>query len=72
MAKNPIIRIKYLAINRGAMALSFSLSLPNTRISPKINSSVPWPISPNITPNKKGKETWANIAGLISLYMGIP
>ena len=30
------------------------------------------PISPNIIPNKKGKNTILNIAGFISRYLGIP
>lgn len=31
----------------------------------------PWPMSPNMTPNKKGKVTIVNNAGFISLYLGI-
>ena len=38
------------------------------RIEAKIKSIVPCMTSPNITPNKNGKLTQANNAGLISLY----
>ena len=31
----------------------------------------PWPISPNITPKKNGKEIIVKTAGLISPYFGI-
>lgn len=34
----------------------------------KVISKAPCIISPNITPNKNGKVTIANIEGLISLY----
>lgn len=33
---------------------------------------IPCPISPNIRPNKKGKETTVKSPGLHSLYRGIP
>jgi hypothetical protein len=36
------------------------------RIIPKRRRRDPWPISPNITPNKKGKVTIANTAGFAS------
>lgn len=39
---------------------------------PMINHILPCPISPNITPNKKGKVTMAKTAGFTSLYIGIP
>jgi hypothetical protein len=35
-------------------------------------SIVPCMISPNITPNRKGKVTIVKIAGFISLYYGMP
>ena len=38
---------------------------------PNVNKAKPWPISPNITPNKNGNVTIVNIPGFISLYFGI-
>jgi hypothetical protein len=42
------------------------------RYIPNKNSSPPCNISPNITPKKNGKVIIVKIAGLISLYRGIP
>ena len=39
---------------------------------PKNSKARPWPISPNITPNKNGKVTHVKNVGLTSLYIGIP
>lgn len=36
------------------------------------NSIEPCIMSPNMTPNRNGKVTIVKIAGLTSLYMGIP
>ena len=36
------------------------------------NMIEPWPISPNITPKKKGKLMHVKTAGLASLYEGTP
>ena len=45
---------------------------PNTSHNPNPRSAPPWPISPNITPKRKGNIGIANKAGLISWYLGIP
>ena len=37
-----------------------------------MKSTPPCPISPNMTPNRKGNMTMVNIPGLTSLYLGIP
>lgn len=41
-------------------------------ISPNKNKISPWPISPNITPNKNGKVTVVNSEGLAYRYLAIP
>ena len=38
----------------------------------KSNNKLPCPISPNITPNKKGNVTIVKRPGFASLYLGIP
>ena len=43
-----------------------------TRKSPKKNKHVPWPISPYMMPNRKGKVAAVKRAGLASLYRGMP
>lgn len=48
------------------------LSLIMQRKIPKERIMNPWKISPNMTPNKKGKVTIVNSPGLISRYRGIP
>ena len=39
---------------------------------PTKSNKEPWPMSPNMTPNRKGKVTVVNIAGFASLYLGTP
>jgi len=39
---------------------------------PTIRMMEPWPMSPNITPKRKGKVMEVNKAGLASLYPGTP
>lgn len=46
------------------------LSLCKQRYKANKSTHNPCPISPNITPNKKGKVTIVKIAGLTSLYLG--
>jgi hypothetical protein len=68
VAKNPIMRRRYLA---GKMALR-KLSLFLIQVSFKhsneaaVKRRAPWNTSPNITPNRKGKLTMANMAGFTS------
>jgi hypothetical protein len=49
-----------------------SAALLKTRYRPKRKRMRPWPMSPNMTPKKKGKVTVVNMAGLISEYLGTP
>lgn len=42
------------------------------KYKPNKNRTKPWPISPNITPNRNGKVIIVNIPGFISLYRGTP
>lgn len=39
---------------------------------PNTSKQKPWPISPNIIPNKNGNVIIVKSAGLISLYLAIP
>lgn len=55
---------KYLRDSITLNPVVFSLLLKNTRNSPKQNSTKPWAISPNITPNRKGKVIAVKIPGL--------
>lgn len=41
-------------------------------IKPNKKSNNPWPISPNITPNKNGKVTVVKRDGFAYLYFAIP
>lgn len=43
-----------------------------TKNTPKDKSNKPCPTSPNISPNKNGKEITVNKPGLHSPYLGIP
>ncbi len=43
-----------------------------TKMLPNAKTISPCPMSPNITPNKKGNVIFVNSAGLISLYLGTP
>jgi hypothetical protein len=69
VAKRPISKTKYLSAKAGAIAGDHlkRQSFPRTRTSPINDRNAPWPISPNMTPNKKGKVTQANTDGLTSL-----
>ena len=73
--KNPIIVNRYLISTKGfreESGYSLILSALQIRYSPNSNNRPPWPISPNMTPNRKGKKAIANNPGLISPYLGIP
>ena len=74
-AKNPINAIKYL-YGRIILNMKFCIlfTSSNFHINHKPNASniAPCPISPNITPNKKGKVIVVKIDGFISLYRGTP
>lgn len=66
-AKNPIIKIKYLTFDAIDREDYFTLESKNIKAKPASINNPPCPISPNITPNKKGNVTQVNIAGFISL-----
>ncbi len=73
-ANNPISKNRYL--NYKAAAIPGPIFLKGTenkhKKAPTRNKTEPWPKSPNITPNKKGKVTHVNTVGLTSLYDGVP
>ncbi len=54
IAKKPIKVIKYRHFCKGS--LSLCLFVVNIKYRPKVNNIIPCPISPNITPNRKGNE----------------
>lgn len=64
-------RIKYLIpyIEGGAIFLAAALLFNHIPIASR---TPPWPMSPNMTPNKKGNTGIAYSAGLTSWYRGIP
>ena len=72
--KNPIKVIKYRAgINIEKRDVDFSnVSFLKIRYKPNTKTNSPWPISPNMTPKRKGNVIIVNTLGLISLYLGIP
>jgi hypothetical protein len=49
----------------GALALRVSQNMHNS--DPTVKRTPPWPISPNITPKRKGKVTHVNTLGFTSL-----
>jgi hypothetical protein len=55
----------YLKSQTNEKAPRFRDSLFMTKYKPNKNSTKPCPISPNMTPKKKGKVTVVKIAGLI-------
>lgn len=69
VAKSPISKNKYLNARIGANPgdYFFKKSLAKHKNIPSVNITAPWPRSPNIIPNKKGKVTQANTAGFTSL-----
>ena len=68
--KHPIMKSMYRAVYT-AETISSLLSAPrlavNMRNSPPSATHVPWPMSPYMTPNRKGKVTAVKRAGLASL-----
>lgn len=67
------MRIRYLAYSIFFIeACFFNWSEKAVMRAPAIMRIEPCPISPNITPKKKGKETEVRIEGFASLYVGTP
>jgi len=62
---SPISSSMYLADPIPSKALTFPCARHNT--DAKVNSSKPWPTSPNIMPNKNGNVKHVNSPGLASL-----
>ena len=60
------MRTIYLKSEAKANEVFLILSLKKTKYNPKTSSTRPWPISPNMTPKKKGKVTVVKMEGLIS------
>jgi c-di-GMP-related signal transduction protein len=73
VAKKPINKKQYLAYNIGLRDSIFSRKSLKMKKDKAIKNIIePCPISPNITPKKKGKLMQVNTAGLASLYEGTP
>jgi hypothetical protein len=64
--------MKYLKELNAPNAVPFKESFLRTKKVPNNHNILPWAISPNITPNKKGKVIILNKPGFISLYLGTP
>jgi len=74
MEKNPIIAKRY---RWGMIITNSELTYINAYFlkiitNPKIKSSRPCPMSPNMTPNKNGNVTHVKIPGFASLYRETP
>jgi len=64
--------MKYLIYAKVPKGVFFKDSFLINKKIPNNIKRPPCPISPNITPNKKGKVIKLNKEGLISLYLGTP
>jgi len=75
IAKKPMRTNMYLTERSPFVnLLLYYLKVPSIkhRKTPTIRMIEPWPMSPNITPKKKGNVMEVNKAGLASLYDGTP